>query len=71
MKTEFIDDIKALPEWRYVFVCTSKRCVEERLAEIRQLEQKFPYYKYNYKCEQIGDKYVIRLINVTQKKTYL
>jgi len=67
MRKKFIEDINVLPEWRYVFVCTSKRCMEERLAEIRQLEQKFPYYAYNYKCEQIGDKYIVRLISVTKK----
>jgi hypothetical protein len=62
-----VEDANALPPWRFVFVCKSKRCVEERLAEIRLLEEKFPHYKYNYICERVSDKYVVRLISVAQK----
>ncbi|MGZ4901642.1 MAG: hypothetical protein ACXVI3_03410 [Halobacteriota archaeon] len=63
--TKFIDDQAARPAWGYVFVCKSKRCFDERVAELKTLEQQFPQYKYNYKSQQIDGKYVIRLISIT------
>ena len=60
-----IDDPKALPKWRFVFVCKSERCLDERLTELKELENKFPQYLYSYKWEHIGKNYVVRLINVT------
>jgi hypothetical protein len=60
-----VDDPKALPKWRFVFVCKSERCLDERLAELKELEIKYPKYKYNYKWEHFGTNYVVRLINVT------
>jgi hypothetical protein len=62
---KFVDDPKALPKWRFVFVCKSERCLDERLNELKELENKFPEYKYNFKSEHIGKNYVVRLINVT------
>ncbi|MEI7827001.1 MAG: hypothetical protein WCI87_04300 [Euryarchaeota archaeon] len=61
----FVDDPKALPTWRFVFVCTTERCLDERLIELKELEKKFPQYHYNYKWQHIGKNYVVRLINVT------
>lgn len=65
--TEFVDDPAARPAWGYVFVCESKRCFDERIAELKMLEQQFPRYKYNYKSQQIDGKYVIRLISITAR----
>lgn len=62
---KFVDDPKALPKWRFVFVCKSERCLDERLNELKELQKKFPRYKYTYKWERIGENYVVRLINVT------
>jgi hypothetical protein len=62
---KFVDDPKALPKWRVVFVCKSERCLDERLKELKELENKFPQYNYNYKWEHIGKNYVVRLMNVT------
>jgi hypothetical protein len=67
LMTRFVDDPQALPRWRYVFVCRSQRCLDERVAELKGLERRFPQYRYTYRSEQIGDKYVIRLVNVTKK----
>jgi len=39
---KFVDDPKALPKWRFVFVCKSERCLDERLNELKELEKKFP-----------------------------
>ncbi len=65
--TKFIEDPAARPAWGYVFVCQSKRCFDERMAELKMLEQQFPRYKYSYKAQQIGGKYVIRLISITAR----
>ena len=35
--------------------------------ELKELENKFPQYQYNYKWEQIGNNYVVRLVNITQR----
>jgi len=64
---KLIDDPRALPKWRFVFVCKSQRCLDRRLIELKELEDKFPQYKYNYKWEQIGNNYVVRLVNITQR----
>jgi hypothetical protein len=64
---KLIDDPRALPKWRFVFVCNSQRCLDRRLIELKELENKFPQYKYNYKWEQIGNNYVVRLVNITQR----
>ncbi len=61
----FVDDPSARPAWGYVFVCQSKRCLDERMAELKTLEQKFPSYKYSYKTQQVDGKYVIRLISIS------
>ncbi|MGZ4903826.1 MAG: hypothetical protein ACXV5I_03310 [Halobacteriota archaeon] len=65
--TEFIEDPAARPPWGYVFVCRSKRCFDERMAELKMLELRFPRYRYNYKSQQIDGKYVIRLISITAR----
>ncbi len=65
--SKFIEDPATRPAWGYVFVCESKRCVDERVAELKTLERQFPYYQYNYKCQKIDSKYVIRLISVTAR----
>ncbi len=65
--TKFIEDPAARPAWGYVFVCHSQRCLDERMAELKTLEQRFPRYKYNYKSQQIDGKYVIRLISITAR----
>jgi hypothetical protein len=64
---KLVNDPRALPKWRFVFVCKSLRCLDQRLAELKQLEKKFPQYHYNYKWEQIGSNYVIRLVNITKR----
>jgi hypothetical protein len=64
---KLVDDPKALPKWRFVFVCKSERCLNERLAELQVLENKFPEYRYNYKWERIGSNYVVRLLNVMKR----
>ncbi len=65
--TKFVEDPAARPTWGYVFVCQSKRCVDERIAELQTLERRFPRYKYNYKTEEIDGKSVIRLISITTR----
>ncbi|HEX7514981.1 MAG TPA: hypothetical protein VF393_05250 [archaeon] len=62
---KYIDDPKALPKWRFLFVCRSVHCLDVRLNELKELENKFPQYKYNYKWDHVGKDYVVRLINVT------
>ncbi|HYA32568.1 MAG TPA: hypothetical protein VEG65_01020 [Candidatus Bathyarchaeia archaeon] len=64
---KLVDDPQALPKWRFVFVCKSQRCLDARLAELKQLEKKFPQYQYNYKWQQVGNDYVIRLINIATR----
>ncbi len=64
---KYIDDPAARPAWGYVFVCRSKRCLDERMAELKTLEEQFPRYKYIYKSQEIEGKYVIRLISIIER----
>jgi hypothetical protein len=64
---KFIDDPRALPKWRFVFVCKSQRCLDQRLTELKELENRFPQYKYNYKWEHIGNTYIVRWVNIMQR----
>ncbi len=65
--TKFIEDPAARPAWGYVFVCQSKRCFDERMAELKMLERQYPRYKYHYKSHETDGKYVIRLISITER----